>query len=66
MVASGTGSIEQINHYYPYGGLIGDISTNPETQKYKYNGKEYDTMNGRQTEHNEVLLQLLRCGGRKG
>ncbi len=42
------------------------ISTNPEAQKYKYNGKEYNTMNGRQTEHNEVLLQLLRCEGRKG
>ena len=46
VVGDGGGDVEQVNHYYPYGGLIGDISTNPETQKYKYNGKEYDTMHG--------------------
>jgi RHS repeat-associated protein len=27
VVVSQSGSVEQINHYYPYGGLIGDIST---------------------------------------
>ena len=49
VVGDGGGDVEQVNHYYPYGGLIGDISTNPETQKYKYNGKEYDTMHGLNT-----------------
>ena len=28
--------------YYPYGGVIGDISTNENLQKYKYEGKELD------------------------
>ena len=34
--------IEQINHYYPYGGIIGDISTNQSFQNYKFEGKEFD------------------------
>ena len=34
--------IEQINHYYPYGGIIGDISTNQSFQNYKFEGKELD------------------------
>ncbi|MBR5715521.1 MAG: hypothetical protein IKX59_02980, partial [Bacteroidales bacterium] len=34
--------IEQITHYYPYGGVIGDISTNENVQKYKFEGKELD------------------------
>lgn len=49
MVGDGGGDVEQVNHYYPYGGLIGNLSTNPDKQKYKYNGKEYDTMNGLNT-----------------
>ena len=34
--------IEQVTHYYPYGGIIGDISTNQGFQKYKFEGKELD------------------------
>ena len=43
--------IEQITHYYPYGGVIGDISTllsdvtkgnNENMQKYKFEDKELD------------------------
>lgn len=49
MVGDGGGDVEQVNHYYPYGGLIGNLSTNPDKQKYKYNGKEYDTMHGLNT-----------------
>ena len=30
---------EQVNHYYAYGSLIGDISTKPDEQNYKYSGK---------------------------
>ena len=37
-----TDSIEQVNHYYPYGALMGDISTSQDFQKYKYSGKELD------------------------
>jgi len=32
---------KQVNHYYPFGGLI-DISTGGDVQAYKYNGKELD------------------------
>ena len=34
-----TDEVEQINHYYPYGALMADISTNPNEQKYKYGEK---------------------------
>ena len=37
-----TDEVEQINHYYPYGALMADISTNPNEQKYKYGEKELD------------------------
>ena len=35
MVVNKNGTNEQITHYYPYGGVIGDISTNESVQKYK-------------------------------
>ena len=37
--------VEQVNHYYPYGGLMGE-STNSDAQPYKYNGKELDRHHG--------------------
>ncbi len=49
IVVDENGNIEQVNHYYPYGGLIGNLSTNPDKQKFKYNGKEYETMHGLNT-----------------
>ena len=42
MVVNSNGTVEQITHYYPYGGVIGDISTNENVQKYKFEGKELD------------------------
>ena len=33
---------EQVTHYYPYGGVIGDISTNESFQRHKFEGKELD------------------------
>ena len=45
IVANQDGTIEQINHYYPYGGLMGE-STNSDHQPYKYNGKELDRHHG--------------------
>ena len=40
-----TGYIEQVNHYYPYGGLMAE-STGGNVQRYRYNGKELDRMHG--------------------
>ena len=45
-VVNQNGTIEQINHYYPLGGIFADGSTNDSFQKYKYNGKELDRMHG--------------------
>ena len=42
MVVNSNGDIEQVTHYYPYGGVIGDISTNESVQKYKFESKELD------------------------
>lgn len=36
--------MEQVNHYYPFGGLFGE-SVGGQVQEYKYNGKELDTSN---------------------
>ena len=45
VVLNAGGGIEQVNHYYSFGGLMGE-STNGDVQTYKYNGKELDRMNG--------------------
>ena len=42
VVNAETAEVEQISHYYPYGALMGDISTNQDLQKYHYSGKEID------------------------
>ena len=42
MVINKNGTVEQVTHYYPYGGVIGDISTDESLQKYKFEGKELD------------------------
>ena len=43
MVISQSGTVEETNHYYPFGGIF--AATN-NVQPYKYNGKELDTKNG--------------------
>ena len=43
VVLNQNGTVEEVNHYYPFGGLFAS-STN--VQPYKYNGKELDTKNG--------------------
>ena len=45
VVCNASGTVEQVNHYYPFGGLYGQ-STNGDTQRFKYNGKELDRMHG--------------------
>ena len=46
MVLNENGTIEQVTHYYPFGGIYGDLSINAELQKNKYIGKEFDHMHG--------------------
>jgi len=45
VVTNAEGVKEQVNHYYPFGGLFGE-STNGDAQRFKYNDKEFDRMNG--------------------
>ena len=43
------GDVEQVNHYYPYGGTFGEGTGFNDVQSYKYGGKELDRMNGLNT-----------------
>ena len=43
MVVNASGTVEETNHYYPFGGLF---ASSGNAQPYKYNGKELDTENG--------------------
>ena len=45
VVVKQDGTIEQVNHYYPFGGLFGE-STDGDVQRFKYNGKELERMHG--------------------
>jgi len=45
VVINQAGTVEQVNHYYPFGGLMGE-STSGGVQPYKYNGKELDRVHG--------------------
>ena len=44
VVADANGNIEQINHYYPFGGLMAESTG--DAQPYKYNGKELERIHG--------------------
>ena len=41
-VVNENGTLEQVTHYYPFGGVYGDAGLNASLQPYKYNGKELD------------------------
>ena len=43
VVINRSGTVEETNHYYPFGGVF---ATAGNTQPYKYNGKEFDTKKG--------------------
>ena len=45
VLVSPAGTATQINHYYPFGGLFGE-STGGTSQRFKYNGKEFDRTHG--------------------
>ena len=42
-----SGAVEQVDHYYPYGGIFGEgLNSASNGQPYKYGGKEFDRING--------------------
>ena len=43
VVADRNGKVEEVNHYYPFGGMFAGTGN---IQPYKYNGKELDTRKG--------------------
>ena len=43
VVADENGTVEETNHYYPFGALFGECAENNK-QRYKYNGKELDRL----------------------
>ena len=45
MVVNANGTVEQVNHYYAFGGLMGEGSGS-DVQDFKYNGKELDRLHG--------------------
>jgi len=45
-VVNENGTLEQVTHYYPFGGVYGDAGSTPDCQDRKYNGKEYDHIHG--------------------
>ena len=45
MVVNANGTVEQVNHYYAFGGLMGE-NTGGDLQDFKYNGKELDRLHG--------------------
>ena len=53
VVVSSKGEVEQVTHYYPYGGIMAE-STSESVQRYKYNGKELDRMHGLECRKNRL------------
>ena len=49
VINGNNGTVEQQTSYYPFGGIIADISTSQNLQPNKYNGKELDLMHGLNT-----------------
>ena len=45
VIVNASGTVEQVNHYYAYGALMGE-STGGDLQDFKYNGKELDRLHG--------------------
>ena len=43
VVIASNGTVEEVNHYYPFGGVF---ASSGSVQPYKYNGKELDRENG--------------------
>lgn len=63
MVVNQRGTVDQVNNYYPYGGLMAN-STGWNAQRYKYNGKEFDRMHGLDWYDYGARWQDAAIGGR--
>ena len=64
MVVNENGTMEQVNHYYPFGGVYGDLSYNAELQRNKYVGKEFDHIHGLDWyDHGQECMMLPRWLG---
>ena len=67
-VVDAAGTVKQVMNYYPFGATYFDTSAtkNPDFQPYKYNGKEFDKMNGLNTydygarQHEPILARWDR------
>ncbi len=65
-VVNENGTLEQVTHYYPFGGIFGDATLNAGIQPYKYNGKEFDRVHGLNTydygarQYDPILLRWDR------
>ena len=46
VVINQASTVEQVNHYYPFGGLFEVNTATSGIQSYKYNGKELDRIHG--------------------
>lgn len=65
-VVNENGTLEQVTHYYPFGGIFGDATLNAGIQPYKYNCKEFDRVHGLNTydygarQYDPILLRWDR------
>lgn len=48
-VSTSAGTVRQATHYYPFGGVFSDASTNADLQPVKHGGKELDRTHGLDT-----------------
>ena len=46
VVVDEDGTLEQVTHYYPFGGIFGDAGLNTGLQPYKFGDKELERMHG--------------------
>ena len=46
VVNASTDEVEQVNHYYAYGGIIGNLSSNEGLQEFKFGDKKLDRTYG--------------------
>ena len=61
VVVRQAGVVEEVNHYYPFGGLMSASESNA-VQPYKYNGKELDRKCGLDWYDYGGRDIMMRCG----
>ena len=60
VVVKQDGTVEQVNHYYPFGSIIPDICSDQDIQPYKYNGKEIELIHWRRSTMELVRMRIVR------